>query len=310
MKFSVKASAPPLRLARRGGRSQAMLVSRFVVAAPLFLARAAFACEDWCIAEASCSGSRCSDCTHCAPVLATPYDGPWDDCFDPPGDSGGSRIACIVGAALASFLLVIALIWRPKAASDGDRLLCCSGEQCARYLLLSVSSFLVVGTGSLIVFFSGPCQPPILFSTGAAFAGIAVVCGAAPFFIKQLRRLVRKILRRVRGEAEPPEGAAPAAASMKVVDVEAAAQDPSARSRGWSAGSGGDSGTEGLAPAPNSPALEATAGSSSAEGSPRLGPSALPRDGSRKLFTQALEDSYRSSVAAKRSEGSSPERMV
>ena len=55
---------------------------------------------------------------------------------------------------------------------------------------------------SLIVFFSGPCQPPILFSTGAAFAGIAVVCGAAPFFIKQLRRLVRKILRRVRGEAE------------------------------------------------------------------------------------------------------------
>ena len=85
---------------------------------------------------------------------------------------------------------------------------------------------------------------------------------------------------------------------------------PSARSRGWSAGSGGDSGTEGLAPAPNSPALEATAGSSSAEGSPRLGPSALPRDGSRKLFTQALEDSYRSSVAAKRSEGSSPERMV
>ena len=139
---------------------------------------------------------------------------------------------------------------------------------------------------------------------------LAVVCGAAPFFIKQLRRLVRKILRRVRGEAEPPEGAAPAAASMKVVDVEAAAQDPSGRSRGWSAGSGGDSGTEGLAPAPNSPALEATAGSSSAEGSPRLGPSALPRDGSRKLFTQALEDSYRSSVAAKRSEGSSPERMV
>ena len=307
MKFAVAAGAP-LQLRRRAvGRSRAM-ASRVVVAAPLFLARAARACEDWCIAEASCSGSRCSDCTHCAPVLATPYDGPWDDCFDPPGDSGGSRIACIVGAALASFLLVIALIWRPKAASDGDRLLCCSGEQCARYLLLSVSSFLVVGTGSLIVFFSGPCQPPILFSTGAAFAGIAVVCGAAPFFIKQLRRLVRKILRRVRGEAEPPEGAAPAAASMKVVDVEAAAQDPSARSRGWSAGSGGDSGTD--APAPNSPALEATAGSSSAEGSPRLGPSALPRDGSRKLFTQALEDSYRSSVAAKRSEGSSPERMV
>ena len=307
MKFAVAAGAP-LQLRRRAvGRSRAM-ASRVVVAAPLFLARAARACEDWCIAEASCSGSRCSDCTHCAPVLATPYDGPWDDCFDPPGDSGGSRIACIVGAALASFLLVIALIWRPKAASDGDRLLCCSGEQCARYLLLSVSSFLVVGTGSLIVFFSGPCQPPILFSTGAAFAGIAVVCGAAPFFIKQLRRLVRKILRRVRGEAEPPEGAAPAAASMKVVDVEAAAQDPSGRSRGWSAGSGGDSGTD--APAPNSPALEATAGSSSAEGSPRLGPSALPRDGSRKLFTQALEDSYRSSVAAKRSEGSSPERMV
>ena len=307
MKFAMAAGALPQLRRRAVGRSRAM-ASRVVVAAPLFLARAARACEDWCIAEASCSGSRCSDCTHCSPVLATPYDGPWDDCFDPPGDSGGSRIACIVGAALASFLLVIALIWRPKAASDGDRLLCCSGEQCARYLLLSVSSFLVVGTGSLIVFFSGPCQPPILFSTGAAFAGIAVVCGAAPFFIKQLRRLVRKILRRVRGEAEPPEGAAPAAASMKVVDVEAAAQDPSGRSRGWSAGSGGDSGTD--APAPNSPALEATAGSSSAEGSPRLGPSALPRDGSRKLFTQALEDSYRSSVAAKRSEGSSPERMV
>ena len=231
MKFAMAAGALPQLRRRAVGRSRAM-ASRVVVAAPLFLARAARACEDWCIAEASCSGSRCSDCTHCSPVLATPYDGPWDDCFDPPGDSGGSRIACIVGAALASFLLVIALIWRPKAASDGDRLLCCSGEQCARYLLLSVSSFLVVGTGSLIVFFSGPCQPPILFSTGAAFAGIAVVCGAAPFFIKQLRRLVRKILRRVRGEAEPPEGAAPAAASMKVVDVEAAAQDPSGRSRG------------------------------------------------------------------------------
>ena len=52
---------------------------------------------------------------------------------------GRLRIACIVGAALASFLLVIALIWRPKAASDGDRLLCCSGEQCAP-AALSVSS--------------------------------------------------------------------------------------------------------------------------------------------------------------------------
>ena len=41
---------------------------------------------------------------------------------------------------------------------------------------------------------------------------------------------------------------------------------------------------------------------------PRLGPSALPRDGSRKLFTQALEDSY--GAASPRSGGSSCERMV
>ena len=107
------------------------------------------ACEHWCAAEYSCSGESCGDCPGCTPptnasveavnttLAACP--------IEPPADRAAARVGCILVAALAGFIVVVALVWRPSRKG-------CSGERVGRCATLLSSSLLVCGSSLLIVF--------------------------------------------------------------------------------------------------------------------------------------------------------------
>ena len=238
---------------------------------------------------------RCSDCTHCAPA-ATPYDGPWETAR-PPATGGRDRASSAPRSRVPSRHCADLAA---KAASDATassaarassaRATCCSRcrPSWCRHRLA-------------IVFFSAvpaahtadgrricrhrrrlASRPSSSSNYGGSSGRSSAACAARPS--RRGRRAGRRVgCRRRRGRRAGPS-ARPAAIRRQ-------------RRRLGHRGAGAEQ-----------PGVGGDRRSSSAEGSSRLGPSALPRDGSRKLFTQALEDSYRSSVAAKRSEGSSPER--
>ena len=146
-----------------------------LTARPLWAAGARLlsACEHWCAAEYSCSGESCGDCPGCTPpanasmeavnttLAACP--------IEPPADRAAARVGCILIAALAGFIVVVALVWRPSRKG-------CSGERVSRWATLLSSSLLVCGSSLLIVFLSSPCGDPNFFYAGISCcaAGLAI----------------------------------------------------------------------------------------------------------------------------------------
>ena len=148
-------------------------------------ARLLSACEHWCAAEYSCSGESCGDCPGCTPpanatveavnttLAACP--------IEPPADRAAARVGCILVAALAGFIVVVALVWRPSRKG-------CSGERVSRWATLLSSSLLVCGSSLLIVFLSSMCGDPNFFYAGISCCAAGLAIATTPLCFRWVCR--------------------------------------------------------------------------------------------------------------------------
>lgn len=164
---------------RGGGRRRAPF-ALWAAGAPLLSA-----CEHWCAAEYSCSGESCGDCPGCTPpanatveavnttLAACP--------IEPPADRAAARVGCILVAALAGFVVVVALVWRPSRKG-------CSGERVSRWATLLSSSLLVCGSSLLIVFLSSLCGDPNFFYAGISCCAAGLAIATTPLCFRWVCR--------------------------------------------------------------------------------------------------------------------------